>query len=262
MLRVICVVTRRCRRPVVFRVPSHVLQWASSSAPSPHSRVHSLTPATALLRSLVFALRAYISAERQPGLVKRHVVVLFRFSPARRGESAQKKKKKKKRPNRSHMWRNNHARNAGGHLGQMTPRAAHRSVRYATAAAFIEVNRTQIVTGVLDGDSWLVADNGSVAHPAAPPHPSACRLLVLRALPQESDAPLILAPAVLVEPAYTRQRYGAIDSDDEEMAWSKCEFRTRRTAPRIANSSGTSKMLSTPALRRSPHLRHQARCRQ
>jgi hypothetical protein len=88
--------------------------------------------------------------------------------------------------------------------------------RYATAAAFIEVNRTHIVTGVLDGDSWLVADNGSVAHPAAPPHPSACRLLVLRALPQESDAPLILAPAVLVEPAYTRQRYGAIDSDDDE----------------------------------------------
>jgi hypothetical protein len=88
--------------------------------------------------------------------------------------------------------------------------------RYTTAAAFIEVNRTHIVTGVLDGDSWLVADNGSVAHPAAPPHPSTCRLLVLRALPQESDAPLILAPAVLVEPAYTRQRYGAIDSDDDE----------------------------------------------
>jgi hypothetical protein len=79
--------------------------------------------------------------------------------------------------------------------------------RYTTAAAFIEVNRTHIVTGVLDGDSWLVAENGSVAHPAAPPHPSACRLLVLRALPQESDAPLLLAPpAVLPEP---RTRGGA-----------------------------------------------------
>jgi hypothetical protein len=88
-LRLLCVVTRR-RRPAVFRVPSHVLQWASSSAPSPHSRVHSLTPANALLRSLVFTLRAYISAERQPGLVTEACRCVVPLLP-RRGESAQKK---------------------------------------------------------------------------------------------------------------------------------------------------------------------------
>jgi hypothetical protein len=95
MLCGICVVTRRCRRPVVFRVPSHVLQWASSSAPSPHSRVHSLIPATALLRSLVFALRAYISAERQPGLVTEACCCVVPLLPCPPRSISPKKKKKK-----------------------------------------------------------------------------------------------------------------------------------------------------------------------
>jgi hypothetical protein len=90
--------------------------------------------------------------------------------------------------------------------------------RYSTAAAFVEVNRTHIVAATLEGgEKWIIAENGSVAHPAVAPSPNSCRLLLLQQLPAEEDTPLLLAPpAALPQPAYTRRRYGAIDSDDDE----------------------------------------------